>query len=66
MRALICLLERRVYGSEKFRSAVQKDFCNKICQSATFAPQQNNPLFDYLVSASHDGLRDLYTERFCG
>jgi hypothetical protein len=30
---------------------VQKDFCNNICQKATYAPQQTAPLFDHLVGA---------------
>jgi hypothetical protein len=28
---------------------VQKDFCNKIGQNLTHAPQQTPPLFDHLV-----------------
>ena len=35
MRSPKCLLDSRVYSPENFRSAAQKDFCNKIGPNRT-------------------------------
>jgi hypothetical protein len=45
---------------------VQKDFCNKICQEATYAPQQTTPLFDHLIGTLLQKQRHLDADHLGG
>jgi hypothetical protein len=46
MRSLTYLLKNRVSSPEKFWSAAEKDFCNKIGPSATYIAQVSDPSED--------------------